>query len=138
MRTVGTAGHGRPLAAEDRRVFLACAAQFAASRENYRRRQQAAEAEERVAHALRRSPAEAPPRVEAASAAGRVDTRLVDHGPPTPEAAQREPNGGHGPTSGVLRLCADLAPAIGGTLRWEETTGGGLTSVLSLPAAAEP
>ncbi|MFD9606190.1 DUF4118 domain-containing protein [Streptomyces sp. NPDC059970] len=259
--TLVLAGHGRPLAAGDRRVFLACAAQVAASRENYRRRQQAAEAEERVtadrrradllqelepelavarraleqlrdreatgtegeraalcdlgqgavnrahgqvrnllalsrlhtgalevflrpvdlddvltvtlddlgpgghdltvrlpddlpdviadaalltrvitnlaAHALRRSPAEAPPRVEAVPAAGRVDIRLVDHGPPAPEAAQREPNGGHGPTSGVLRLCADLAQAIGGTLRWEETTGGGLTSVLSLPAAAE-
>jgi two-component system sensor histidine kinase KdpD len=36
----------------------------------------------------------------------------------------------------VLRLCADLAQAIGGALRWEETAGGGLTSVLSLPAAA--
>ena len=251
------AGRGRPLDAEDRRIFLACAAQVAASLENYRRRQQTAGAGERLnanrrrtdllqelepelevarraleqlrdraaphtdgeraalhdvaagavqrvsglaralldlsrlhagalevflrpvdidevlaaaldnlgpgghdltvrlpddlpdviadatllihvvtnlaAHALRRSPASEPPLVEAVWGDGQVNIRLVDHGPPAPEAGQ--PGGVHGPTSGVLRLCADLAQAIGGTLRWEETAGGGLTSVLSLPAA---
>ncbi|TKA01698.1 DUF4118 domain-containing protein [Actinacidiphila oryziradicis] len=93
-----------------------------------------------AAHALRRSPDGAPPLVEAVWSEGQVDIRLVDHGPPAPDVAapagRGEPNGVHGSTSAVLRLCADLAQAIGGTLRWEETAGGGLTSVLSLPAAA--
>jgi two-component system sensor histidine kinase KdpD len=254
------AGHGRALNAGDRHVFLACAAQVAASRENYRRQQQAAESQQRTtadrrriellqglaaelavtrealeqlsrteapaaqeqraslcnlaegavervsarvrdlvdlsrlhagalevflrpvdlddvltvalddlgpgghdlgvelpddvtdviadaalltrvltnlaAHALRRSPGETPPRIEAVPTAGHLDIRVIDHGPPAPETAQRGPDADPNPAGGVLRLCADLSGAIGGALHWEETAGGGLTSVLSLPTAA--
>ncbi|MGW2182288.1 hypothetical protein ACWCXX_30140 [Streptomyces sp. NPDC001732] len=61
---------------------------------------------------------------------------LADHGPLDVEA--REAVGVPVPVTGLVpRLCADLAQLIGGELRWEATTGGGLTAVLSLPAAAE-
>ncbi|MEU2552650.1 DUF4118 domain-containing protein [Streptomyces sp. NPDC013313] len=89
-----------------------------------------------AAHALRRSPDGEPPAVAVGTADGRVEIRLADHGPLDVEA--REAVGVPVPVTGLVpRLCADLTQLIGGELRWEATAGGGLTAVLTLPAAAE-
>ncbi|MEV0970852.1 DUF4118 domain-containing protein [Microtetraspora glauca] len=87
-----------------------------------------------AADALRRSPADAPPHIEAAPVNGRVEIRLIDHAARVPRFW--EPDGDGYPTGIVPRVCADLAQAIGGVLRWAETAGGGFTAVLTLPAAA--
>ncbi|WP_309485307.1 DUF4118 domain-containing protein [Streptomyces sp. WELS2] len=88
-----------------------------------------------AAHALRRSADGVPPTVAVGTADGHVEIRLADYGPIDAEA--REAVGAPIPVTGLVpRLCADLAQLIGGELRWEATTGGGLTAVLSLPAAA--
>ena len=83
-----------------------------------------------AAQALRRSPPEAPPRAEAVVADGLVDLSFVDHGSAVPR-----PDADRGAGSLVLRVSADLAQAIGAELRQDETAGGGLTTVLRLPAA---
>jgi light-regulated signal transduction histidine kinase (bacteriophytochrome) len=54
-------------------------------------------------------------------------------------ALARRCGSGRSETAGVglgLAVCRSLAEAMGGTLRPEETPGGGLTMALSLPAAA--
>ncbi|GEK02143.1 sensor histidine kinase [Streptomyces sp. 1-11] len=88
-----------------------------------------------AAHALRRSPDGEPPDVAVRTADGRVEVRVTDHGPLDVEA--REAVGAPVPVTGLVpRLCADLVQLIGGELRWDATAGGGVTAVLSLPAAA--
>ncbi|WP_067140783.1 DUF4118 domain-containing protein [Microtetraspora malaysiensis] len=88
-----------------------------------------------AADALRRSSADAARlHIEAAQVDGRVEIRLVDHTAPVPRMWERDADGR--PVGIVPRVCADLARAIGGVLRWEEIAGGGCTAVLSLPAAA--
>jgi len=74
-----------------------------------------------------------------------VELRVIDRGPGIPRADHDKAFlpfqrlGSAGQTAGVglgLAVCRGLAEAMGGTLRPEETPGGGLTMALSLRAAA--
>jgi len=95
-------------------------------------------------NALRYSPAGSPPLVTARARGDRVELRVVDHGTGIPEADRRRaflpfqrlgrPGDGTGAGLG-LAVSRGLAEAMGGTVEPEETPGGGLTMVLSLPAA---
>jgi two-component system sensor histidine kinase KdpD len=89
----------------------------------------------------------APVDIEAASADGRVELRVIDHGPGVaPDQRQRmfEPfqrlgdRGGDGVGLG-LAVAHGFTAAMGGHLRPSETPGGGLTMTFSLPAeGADP
>ncbi|MFI1097701.1 DUF4118 domain-containing protein [Streptomyces sp. NPDC020917] len=82
----------------------------------------------------------------AASALGdRVEVRVVDRGPGVPDAAkehifepfQRYGDAPRGTGVGLgLAVARGFLEAVGGTLQAEDTPGGGLTMVLTLPAAA--
>lgn len=84
----------------------------------------------------------------AASRADRgVELRVVDHGPGIPPAERhrvfekfhrlRRP--GDPPGTGLgLAICKGLVEAHGGTIRVEETPGGGATMVVELPGTEEP
>jgi two-component system sensor histidine kinase KdpD len=95
-------------------------------------------------NALRYSPATAPPLLTARTAGNRVELRVVDHGPGIPAADRKrvfQPFcrlGTLGDATGVglgLAVARGLAETMGGTLEPEDTPGGGLTMVLTLPAA---
>ena len=75
---------------------------------------------------------------------GRVELRVIDHGPGIPEADrervflpfQRRGDPGHRTGVGLgLVVSRGLAEAMGGTVEPEETPGGGLTMVICMPAA---
>jgi len=94
-------------------------------------------------NALRYSPATAPPLLTARTAGNRVELRMVDHGPGIPAADRKrvfQPFcrlGTPGDSTGVglgLAVARGLAETMGGTLEAEDTPGGGLTMVLTLPA----
>ena len=97
-----------------------------------------------VGNALRFSPAGSPPLVTARARGDRVELRVVDHGTGIPEADRKRaflpfqrlgrPGNGTGVGLGLV-VSRGLAEAMGGTVEPEETPGGGLTMVVSLPAA---
>jgi two-component system sensor histidine kinase KdpD len=98
-------------------------------------------------NALRYAPDGKPPLVAASALGDRVELRVVDQGPGIPsEDRERmfvpfQRLGDTDNTTGVglgLALSRGLAEAMGGTLTAEDTPGGGLTMIVSLPAAIEP
>ncbi|HSK61763.1 MAG TPA: DUF4118 domain-containing protein, partial [Actinomycetospora sp.] len=85
--------------------------------------------------------------VRASSYADRVELRVVDGGPGVPRKQRDrlftpfQQLGDRRRATGVglgLHVARGFAEAMGGTLDAEDTPGGGLTMVLSLPAAARP
>ncbi|WP_163549797.1 sensor histidine kinase [Candidatus Frankia nodulisporulans] len=100
-----------------------------------------------AANALRHSPEGHPPTITASHLAGRVELRVVDHGPGIPADAREQVFrpfqrlGDRDNTTGVglgLALARGLTEAMHGTLTPEDTPAGGLTMVISLPASAPP
>ncbi|MFD3454434.1 ATP-binding protein [Streptomyces sp. NPDC058691] len=100
-----------------------------------------------VGNAVRYAPVGKPVLVTASSLAGRVELRVADRGPGLPaadrervfEAFQRMGDTDNSTGLGLgLALSRGLTEAMGGTLVPEDTPGGGLTMVLSLPAATAP
>ncbi len=81
-----------------------------------------------LADAVHRCPAGPPPVLSASCPDGRVEIRVVDRGP--------DEDGSQ--ASLALRLAADLAEAMGVTLRRERTPSGGRTVIIILPAGARP
>jgi two-component system sensor histidine kinase KdpD len=95
-------------------------------------------------NALCYSPAAPPPLLTARTAGNRVELRVVDHGPGIPAADWKrvfQPFcrlGALGNSTGVglgLAVARGLAETMGGTVEPEDTPGGGITMVLTLPAA---
>jgi two-component system, OmpR family, sensor histidine kinase KdpD len=96
-------------------------------------------------NALRYSPPGKPPLLAASALGGRVELRVVDRGPGIP-AGDRDRVfvpfqrlGDTDNTTGVglgLALSRGLTEVMGGTLDPDETPGGGLTMIISLPATA--
>jgi len=95
-------------------------------------------------NALRYSPAGKPPLLAASVLGDRVELRVVDRGPGIPEGDRErmfvpfQRLGDTDNTTGVglgLALARGLTEAMDGTLTAEDTPGGGLTMIISLPAA---
>ncbi len=96
-----------------------------------------------LANALHYCPAGKPPLLTASSLGERVELRVIDRGPGIPrEQAGRmfvpfQRLGDTDNTTGIglgLALSKGLTEAMDGTLEPEETPGGGLTMLLSVPA----
>jgi two-component system sensor histidine kinase KdpD len=98
-----------------------------------------------VTNAVRHSPPGAPVRVTASSTLRTVEVRVIDTGPGLPDELKDhmfEPFQRLGDTSpeglGLgLAVAQGLAVAVGAELTAEDTPGGGLTMVLSVPLAGE-
>ncbi|MEU9784887.1 sensor histidine kinase KdpD [Streptomyces phaeochromogenes] len=97
-----------------------------------------------VENAVKYSPAEERVLVSASAMADRVEVRVVDRGPGVPDPAkdrifepfQRYGDAPRGAGVGLgLAVARGFAEAMRGTLTAEDTPGGGLTMVLTLPAA---
>lgn len=97
-----------------------------------------------LANAERYTPPEVPIRIATSAFAGRVEIRIIDHGPGIPEDRLSEiflPFQRAGDTDNSTGLGLGLAlsrgfvEAMHGTLTTEDTPGGGLTMVVSLPQA---
>ena len=95
-------------------------------------------------NALRYSPAGKLPLLAASALGDRVELRVVDRGPGIPESDRDrmfvpfQRLGDTDNTTGVglgLALARGLTEAMDGTLTAEDTPGGGLTMIISLPAA---
>ena len=100
-----------------------------------------------VQNAVRHSPPGAPPQITASAYGKTVEIRVIDYGPGVPETdwdqifLPFQRLGDRDNSSGVglgLALSRGLVEAMSGTLRPEGTPGGGLTMIISLPAAALP
>ncbi|MEV7542486.1 sensor histidine kinase KdpD [Streptomyces sp. NPDC089915] len=99
-----------------------------------------------VENAVKYSPHGQPVNVSASALGSRVELRVVDRGPGVPDEAKNrifEPFQRHGDAprgAGVglgLAVARGFTEAIGGTLAAEDTPGGGLTMVLTLPMAGD-
>ncbi|ANB10633.1 histidine kinase [Streptomyces ambofaciens] len=99
-----------------------------------------------VENAVKYSPEGASVLVAASALGDRVELRVVDRGPGVPDDAkdrifspfQRYGDSPQGNGVGLgLAVARGFAEATGGSLHAEDTPGGGLTMVLSLPAAAD-
>jgi two-component system sensor histidine kinase KdpD len=97
-----------------------------------------------AANALRYAPHETPPHLSSSRLGDRVEIRIIDRGPGIPPGDHErvflpfQRLGDTDNTTGIglgLALSRGLVEAMGGTLEPEETPGGGLTMVVSLPAA---
>lgn len=97
-----------------------------------------------VENAVKYSPEGQPVHVSASALGSRVELRVVDRGPGVPDEAKDrifEPFQRHGDAprgAGVglgLAVARGFTEAIGGTLTAEDTPGGGLTMVITLPVA---
>ena len=97
-----------------------------------------------TSNALRYSPPGKPPLVAASALGDRVELRVVDKGPGIPESDRDrifvpfQRLGDTDNTTGVglgLALSRGLTEAMGGSLDPEDTPGGGLTMIISVPAA---
>ncbi|MGW1544814.1 ATP-binding protein [Streptomyces sp. NPDC002309] len=100
-----------------------------------------------VTNADRHAPAGTKVLVSASVLAGRVELRVVDRGPGLPVAGRDrlfEPFQRLGDTDNTtglglgLALARGLTEAMSGTLSPEDTPGGGLTMVVSMPLAEKP
>ena len=98
-----------------------------------------------VANALRYAPPGSPVGITASAIGQRVELRVIDRGPGVPVETresifvpfQRLGDRDNGTGVGLgLALSRGLAQAMDGTLDAEDTPGGGLTMVLTLPAVA--
>ncbi|MER6135581.1 sensor histidine kinase KdpD [Streptomyces sp. NPDC001815] len=98
-----------------------------------------------VENAVKYSPAGEHVLVAASAMADRVEVRVVDRGPGVPDEAKDrifEPFQRHGDAprgAGVglgLAVARGFTEAMGGTLTAEDTPGGGLTMVLTVPVAS--
>lgn len=98
-----------------------------------------------IANGHRFSPLDHPLRVTASALGDRVEVRVIDHGPgirPEDRSEVFRPFqrlGDRDNTTGVglgLALSLGLTEAMAGTLSLDETPGGGVTMVVSLPMAA--
>jgi two-component system, OmpR family, sensor histidine kinase KdpD len=97
-----------------------------------------------LSNALRHGRGDQPPSITAEKHRGRVEVRVVDHGPgvrptdweriflPFQRLGEQANPAGVGPG---LTLCRDLVEAMGGTITPEVTPGGGLTIRLGLPTS---
>ncbi|MFF4324997.1 ATP-binding protein [Streptomyces sp. NPDC001591] len=99
-----------------------------------------------VENAVKYSPHSQPVNVSASALGSRVELRVVDRGPGVPDEAKDrifEPFQRHGDAprgAGVglgLAVARGFTEALGGTLTAEDTPGGGLTMVLTLPIAGD-
>lgn len=98
-------------------------------------------------NALRHSPDGTLVRISTSGFAGRVEVRVVDRGPGVPPerrdeitvAFQRLGDTDNSTGLGLgLALSKGFTEAMGGTLTMDDTPGGGLTAVVSLPEAPTP
>ncbi|MGW3124008.1 DUF4118 domain-containing protein [Streptomyces sp. NPDC001107] len=99
-----------------------------------------------VENAVKYSPPEEKVLVAASAIAERVEVRVVDRGPGVPDEAkdrifepfQRYGDSPRGAGVGLgLAVARGFVEAMGGTLSAEDTPGGGLTMVLSVPTAPQ-